>query len=67
MLENMNDNVKLDIAIEIMSTKIANAMNKGTRQEVEQLLEERKQLYLGNWDVINKILEVYSKDVKRGE
>ena len=63
----MNDNVKLDIAIEIMSTKIANAMNNGTRTEVEQLLEERKQLYLGNWDIINKILEVYSKDVKRGE
>lgn len=62
----MNDNVKLDIAIEIMSTKIANAMNNGTRKEVEQLLEERKQLYLGNWDVINKILDVYSKDVKRG-
>ena len=46
MLENMNENVKLDIAIEIMSTKIANAMNSGTRKEVEQLLEERKQLYL---------------------
>ena len=65
MIENMNENVKLDIAIEIMSTKIANAMNAGTRGEVEQLLEERKQLYLGNWDVINKILNVYSKDVKR--
>ena len=63
----MNDNVKLDIAIEKMSTKIANAMNNGTKQEVKQLLEERKQMYLGNWDIINKILEVYSKDVKRGE
>lgn len=63
----MNNNVKLDIAIEIMSTKIANAMNNGARKEVEQLLEERRQLYLGNWDIINKILEVYSKDVKRGE
>ena len=62
----MNDNVKLDIAIEILSTKIANAMNNGTRKEVEELLEERRQLYLGNWDVINKILEVYSLDVKRG-
>lgn len=63
----MNNNVKLDIAIEIMSTKIANTMNNGTREELEQLLEERRQLYLGNWDIINKILEVYSKDVKRGE
>ena len=50
-----------------MSTKIANTMNNGKREELEQLLEERRQLYLGNWDIINKILEVYSKDVKRGE
>ncbi len=61
----MNENVKLDIAIEIMSTKIANTMNSGNKEEVEQLLEERRQMYLGNWDVINKILNVYSKDVKR--
>lgn len=62
----MNDNVKLDIAIEIMSTKIAMAMNNGDRKEIDNLLDERKQMYLGNWDVINKILEVYSKDVKKG-
>ena len=62
----MNDNVKLDIAIEIMSTKIAIAMNSGDKQEIDKLLDERKQMYLGNWDIINKILEVYSKDVKKG-
>ena len=61
----MNENVKLDIAIEIMSTKIAEAINNKNSNEVNDLLKEREQLYLGNWDVINKILEVYSKDVKR--
>ena len=61
----MNEHVKLDIAIEIMSTKIAKTMNSGNKEEVEQLLEERRQMYLGNWNVINKILNVYSKDVKR--
>ncbi len=61
----MNDNVKLDIAIEIMSSKIADAMEKGNKEEVDALLDEREQMYLGNWDVINKILDVYSKDVKR--
>lgn len=60
----MNENTKLDIAIEIMSTKIAQAMNKEDRKEIEKLLEERKQLYLGDWNVINKILKVYSEDVK---
>lgn len=61
----MNDNVKLDIAIEIMSSKVAEAMDRGNREEIDALLEEREQMYLGNWDVINKILEVYSEDVKR--
>ena len=61
----MNDNVKLDVAIEIMSTKIADAMNKKDKEETKRLLEEREQLYLGNWDVIDKILNEYSKDVKR--
>lgn len=61
----MNENVKLDIAIEIMATKIAIAMEKKDVKEVNKLLEEREQLYLGNWEVINKILEEYSKDVKR--
>ena len=61
----MNENVKLDIAIEIMSTKIAEAINNKNSNEVNDLLKEREQLYLGNWDVINKILKVYSKDVKR--
>ena len=61
----MNDNVKLDVAIEIISTKIAMAMDKKDSQETERLLKEREELYLGNWDVINKVLNEYSKDVKR--
>lgn len=61
----MNDNVKLDIAIEIMSSKVAGAMERGDKKEIDALLEEREQMYLGNWEVINKILDVYSEDVKR--
>lgn len=61
----MNDNVKLDVAIEIISTKIAMAMDKKDSKETERLLNEREELYLGNWDVINKVLNEYSKDVKR--
>ena len=61
----MNDNVKLDVAIEILSTKIAMAMNNKDREETKKLLKERDQLYLGNWEIINKILKEYSLDVKR--
>lgn len=61
----MKENVKLDIAIEIMSSKIADAFDARDKQLVDNLLEEREQMYLGNWEVIDKILDVYSKDVKR--
>lgn len=61
----MKENVKLDIAIEIMSSKIADAFDARDKQLVDNLLEEREQMYLGNWEVIDKILNVYSKDVRR--
>ncbi len=61
----MNDNVKLDIAIEIMSSKVADVMEGKNKKEIDKILEEREQMYLGNWEVINKILTEYSEDVKR--
>lgn len=61
----MNENVKLDVAIEIMSTKLANAMNKNDKEETIRLLQEREEMYRGNWDIINKVLNEYSNDVKR--
>jgi hypothetical protein len=64
-ISNMNENVKLDIAIELMSSKIAKALQSKDKETVNKLLEERDQLYLGNWDIINKILEEYSEDVKK--
>lgn len=60
----MNENVKLDIAIEIMSTKIAMAMGEKDKELVDKLLDEREKMYSGDWDVINKILTEYSKDVR---
>lgn len=64
-ISNMNENVKLDIAIELMSSKIAKALQSKDKETVNKLLEERDQLYLGNWEIINKILEEYSEDVKK--
>ena len=60
----MNDNVKLDIAIELIATKIAIAMEKKEDDELKKLLEEREKLYLGDWNIINKVLNDYSEDVK---
>lgn len=63
----MNENVKLEVAIEIISSKIAEASREGytvETQEMQQLLEEQKQVYKCNNEVIKKVLEVYGKDIK---
>ena len=53
----MRENVKFDVALEIISSKISSAMKEKNRELTNKLLEDREQVYLGNWDVINKILE----------
>lgn len=63
----MNENVKLEVAIEIISSKIAEASREGytvETKEMQQLLEEQKQVYKCNNEVIKKVLEVYGKDIK---
>ena len=59
----------LDTAIEIMSYKIANCMrmiekDEHYKNELELLNYEKNEMYSGNKEVINKILDVYSSDIK---
>lgn len=62
---NMNDNTKLEIAIEIMAQKIAKTLfDEEVSEEIYILLNEREQMYLGNEEIINKILNVYVNDIK---
>ncbi len=53
----MRNNVKFDVALEIISCKVAEAIKAKNRKLVEQYLDEREQIYLGNWDVIEKVLQ----------
>ena len=53
----MRDNVKFDVALEIISSKIAKAMKEKNQELTNQLLEDREQIYWGNWKIINKILD----------
>lgn len=53
----MRENVKFDVALEIISSKIATAMKEKNKELVDKYLEDREQIYLGNWDIINKTLE----------
>ena len=52
----MRENVKLDVAIEILSSKIADAINQKNKEETERLLLLRKRLYLGEKDVIEQLI-----------
>ena len=51
----MRDNVKLDVAIEIVSSKLAEEIKNEDREETTRLLKLKKQVYLGNQDVINML------------
>ena len=52
----MRDNVKFDVALEIISSKIAEAMKQKDRKLTDRYLEEREEVYLGNWEIIEKVL-----------
>lgn len=67
--EIMNDYASLDTAIEIMAYKIADCVkkveeNKEYEKELEKLRHEREEMYSGNIETINKIIEVYGKELR---
>lgn len=63
----MNENTKLEIAVEIMAAKIAKTAREGVKPEDEsmkKLLNERVEMYQGNKEVIEKIINVYGNEIK---
>lgn len=66
-MENMNANTKLEIAVEIMAAKIAKTSKEGyTVQDskMKNLIDERDKMYLGDEEIINKIIEKYGPEIK---
>lgn len=59
-------NTKLEIAVEILATKIANVSNERNinQSKMQQLLNEREEMYKGNLEVIEKIIREYGPEVK---
>ena len=58
----MNDNIKLEVAIEIMASKIAKTSKQGydiNSNEMKLLLEEKEKMYNCDMDTIDKIINVY--------
>ena len=63
----MNQNTKLEIAIEIMAAKIAKTSREGIEPEDEkmkELLDERVRMYQGDEEIIEKIINIYGKEIK---
>ena len=67
----MNDiscNTKLEIAVEIIASKIAMlSLNGHTVDNVtmKKLIKEREEMYKGNKEVIEKILSEYGPEIKK--
>jgi shikimate kinase len=63
----MNKNTRLEIAVEIMAAKIARTSREGKNskdEEMKKLIEEREEMYRENQEIINKIIDVYGKEIK---
>ena len=63
----MNENTKLEIAVEIMAAKIAKVSREGISPEdkkMKELLDEKVKMYQGDKEIIDKIINVYGKEIK---
>ena len=61
----MSSNTKIEVALEIIDEKIGIAFHKEDKDEKEKLMKEREQLYLGNEEMIEKIIKVYGPEIKK--
>ena len=67
-LKKMSENTKLEVALEILSSKIANMSKQGytiENKEMKNLLEERTQMYKENQKIIEKIIREYGPEIKK--
>lgn len=63
----MNDNTKIEVAREIMNAMIARACKEGinpTNKTLQNLLRDEQEMENFNFEIIDKILKVYSKTLK---
>ena len=65
----VSDASKISIAMELIEQKIANCMrarrkskDENIENEYRKLLSEKEQIYKGNYDVINKIINEVGED-----
>ena len=64
----MNENTKLEIAVEIMAAKIAKTSREESErkdEKIKQLLIEKTKMYQGDKKIIDKIIDIYGKEFKK--
>lgn len=67
-MDNFSPNTKLEIAVEILATKIAMYSKNGMNLEDEkfqELIKDRDEMYKGNEKVIEKIIKQYGPEIKK--
>ena len=66
----MNDNTKIELSREIMNAMIGRACRNGFNKDdkiIKTLLKEEREMEKFNFEVINKIIEIYGPMVKEGK
>ena len=58
------DNVKLEVALEILAMKIALTIFSDNSEELSKLLIEQKKIYSYDEKIIDKVLNVYGSEIK---
>ncbi len=68
MDNKMSANTKLEVAVEILAAKIAKVSNNSNcvnNDELLTLLKERDEMYKGNMEIIDKIINLYGPEIKK--
>lgn len=60
----MNANTKLEIAVEIGRKNAKTSREEQSEEKIEKLLKEKTKMYQGDNEIIEKIINVYGKEVK---
>lgn len=58
------DNVKLEVALEVLAMKIALSISSNEIGELDKLLNEQSKLYNYDKKIIDKVLNVYGSEIK---
>ena len=58
---------KIDLAMYVINLKIAKAIKdyEAFKTKIEKLTDEKREIYKGNQEIINKVLNVYLEEIKK--